>query len=519
MVGEQRQAFNFGVVATLEVLERDGKTGSRFGVWKTLTTARHSGAVAAEVPLMCQRAGVAAGRDAVKLWQDTIKSNMSKVGFWAARRDLCRTRTTDTEQLAELIDRHGPMPQDLVVVELMDRLRVRIADAKDVAAAVQVTHRKADPVKERRYCDTKLAAASRRCSRHLASGTRKLFRSRKDLERNPQHLPALTYQEGVILGAGVVRLPGKMMLRLLDPGWELPEGTRWSGAVQIVDTTTRVTRTTKPEHRTYALHAQLVLEVPDPVEPTSSDQVIGVDAGVAIAVAVSDGREFHMPDETDIDNQIKALQQSRSRCSYGSRQWNRRSNQLRGLYERRSDLRDQADRHIAKAITTTPNIRAVGAEITNNKGLVASAAGTAEHLGVSVAAKRTLNRLLRSSRFAGVRTVIERACAKVGKLYVPVPAPGTSSMCHRCGGKGIRESQAVFRCPSCGWVGNADFNAAHNVDHRTCTHFSIEWVQKNPAAGAAVVRWSGGRNPSRSPCDASEAISKKYEPNYVHHRI
>ena len=92
-------------------------------------------------------------------------------------------------------------------------------------------------------------------------------------------------------------------------------------------------------------------------------------------------------------------------------------------------------------------------------------------------------------------------------------------MCHRCGGKGIRESQAVFRCPGCGWVGNADFNAANNVDHRTCTHLSIEWVQKNPAAGAAVVRWSGGRNPPRAPCDASGAISKKYEPNHGHHRI
>ena len=280
-----------------------------------------------------------------------------------------------------------------------------------------------------------------------------------------------------------------------------------------------MTRTTRPEHRTYALHAQLVLEVPDPVKPTSSDQVIGVDAGVVIAVAVSDGREFHMPDETDINNQIKALQQSLARCSYGSHQWNRRSNQLHKLYERRSHLRDQADRHIVKAIATTPNIRAVGAEITNNKALMASAAGTAEHPGTNVAAKKALNRMLHSSRFAGVRSAIERACAIVGKLYVPVPAPGTSSMCHRCGGKGIRESQAVFRCPSCGWVGNADFNAAHNVDHRTCTHLSIDWVQKNPAAGAAVVRWSGGRNPPRSPCDASEATSKKYEPNHGHHRI
>ena len=136
----------------------------------------------------------------------------------------------------------------------------------------------------------------------------------------------------------------------------------------------------------------------------------------------------------------------------------------------------------------------------------------AEHPGTSVAAKRTLNRLLHSSRFAGVRVAIERACAKVAKLYVPVPAPGTSSMCHRCGGKGIRESQAVFRCPSCGWVGNADFNAAHNVDHRTCTHLSIGWVSKNPAAGAVVVRRSDGRNPSRAPCDASEAISKNTSP-------
>ena len=183
------------------------------------------------------------------------------------------------------------------------------------------------------------------------------------------------------------------------------------------------------------MHAQLVLEVPDPVQPTSSDQVIGVDAGVVIAVAVSDGREFHMPDETDLNNQIKTLQQSRARCTYGSRRWNRRSDHLRGLYERRSHLRGQADRRIAKTIATTVNVCAVGAEITNNKALMASAAGTAEHPSVSVAAKRTLNRLLHSSRFAGVRNVIERACAIVGKLYVPVAAAGTSSMCHRCGGQ------------------------------------------------------------------------------------
>ena len=245
-----------------------------------------------------------------------------------------------------------------------------------------------------------------------------------------------------------------MMLRLMDPGWVLPEGTRWSGAVQIVDTTGRVTRTTKRvEHRTYALHAQLVLEVPDPVKPTSSDQVIGIDAGVKIAVAVSDGRAFHMPDETDHrrpDQGVAAIPVAlhvRVASMEPSQQ------------TRYAGCMSGAAIYATKPTATSPkpspphvNICAVGAEITNNKGMVVSAAGTAEHPGTSVAAKRTLNRLLHSSRFAGVRAAIERACAKVAKLYVPVPAPGTSSMCHRCGGKGIRESQAVFRCPEL-WLG------------------------------------------------------------------
>ena len=94
------------------------------------------------------------------------------------------------------------MPQDLVVVEKMDRLRVRIADAEDVAAAVKVAYRKADPVKERRYCDKKLAVAARRCSRHLASGTRRLFRSRKDLERNPQRPAGVDVSTGRGPGCG-----------------------------------------------------------------------------------------------------------------------------------------------------------------------------------------------------------------------------------------------------------------------------------------------------------------------------
>ena len=305
----------------------------------------------------------------------------------------------------------------------------------------------------------------------------------------------MTYQQGAILGAGIVRLPGKVTLRLLDPNWELPERTRWTGAVQIVDITTRVTGTTKAEHRKYELHAQLVLDVPDPVEPTSADQIVGVDAGVAIAVAVSDGREFHMPDETDITAQIKQVQRSRARCTYGSRQWNQRTRQVRRLCLRRTHVRDDASRHIAKHVATTPDVRAVGAEITNNKAMVASAAGTAEHPGTNVAAKTGLNRVLHSSRFAGVRTDISRACAKASKFYVPVPAAGTSSMCHRCGDKGIRESQAVFPMPQLRMGRRRRSQRSMQREAANLGSFPNGTGSENPAAGAVVVRWSDGAKP------------------------
>lgn len=77
--------------------------------------------------------------------------------------------------------------------------------------------------------------------------------------------------------------------------------------------------------------------------------------------------------------------------------------------------------------------------------------------------------------------------AKHGGAVHKVPAPGTSRRCSACGvtTPGSRQSQAVFVCqnPDCGWVGNADHNAARNILHLYRMGHALV-----PAAGRAVVR-------------------------------
>lgn len=54
---------------------------------------------------------------------------------------------------------------------------------------------------------------------------------------------------------------------------------------------------------------------------------------------------------------------------------------------------------------------------------------------------------------------------RAGVRFVAVPAFYTSQRCSQCGhvAPENRESQAVFRCVACAFMGNADVNAALNI--------------------------------------------------------
>ena len=428
---QQRQAFNLGVEMALAADKAGADVPPAFDAYKVLTQKRQDGSLPKRSVLV-QRAGLSAGLDAVSKWQEASQGHDSKVEYWEGR--------------------------------------VASASDSEYEDALE-------------YSQRKLSVSAQRRDRHVEKGTDRLFRSRKRFEREPSNGAALVFHEGAVVRDGAVVLPGGTVLRIAKKDWKPEDGWELTGAVQIVDVTPRVTAITRPEHRKYAAHFQLRKDVELCSLPESEDEVIGVDPGVVIPVMVSDGREYYLPDTKELEEEIKGLQRARARCTYGSHKYRKITRSIRARQAAKSNLLDNACRHIAKDVAKTKKIKAVASEDKNAKQLSASAKGTAEHPGKKVAQKRGLNRALSKARFGGIRRNIERACAKEGKHYIPVPAAGTSITCHRCGSEGTRETQAVFQCSKGCFRGNADYNGSYTVKIRAWQRIDAARRSGRPSSG------------------------------------
>lgn len=132
---------------------------------------------------------------------------------------------------------------------------------------------------------------------------------------------------------------------------------------------------------------------------------------------------------------------------------------------RRLDWHHKQTHEIAAAYAT------VGLENLHPQAMTKSAKGTLTEPGRNVAQKAGLNRAILNEGWAQFATLLAYKLEAAGGQLVMVPAPYTSLRCHACQSitGGSRENQAWFACknPVCGWSGNADLNAAKNVEYLT----------------------------------------------------
>lgn len=100
---------------------------------------------------------------------------------------------------------------------------------------------------------------------------------------------------------------------------------------------------------------------------------------------------------------------------------------------------------------------------------------------------RKLNRKLANQIRAQIRDHSKQKAFVHGTVTVEVNPHGTSSYCSHCGAKGERFSAKggeeirykggkLFRCQSCGYTANADFNASVNTHHSFYGHY--HWQPK-----------------------------------------
>ncbi|QYX80356.1 RNA-guided endonuclease InsQ/TnpB family protein [Streptomyces akebiae] len=201
--------------------------------------------------------------------------------------------------------------------------------------------------------------------------------------------------------------------------------------------------------------------IPDPVPAPGTDTVIGVDRGVTITAALSDGRRLNCPQLTVKERaRIRKHQRRAARAPKGSPAKAAERAKVAGLRAREANRRkDWCEK------TSTMLARSYGLirfEKLNIKTMTRSAKGTVEQPGSGVAQKSGLNRAILAQGWGLLR---QRTGHKAPGRVEDVPAPYTSLRCSACGwiDKNSRKSQAGFVCSSCGFTCNADTNASINV--------------------------------------------------------
>ncbi|GGO71822.1 RNA-guided endonuclease InsQ/TnpB family protein [Nonomuraea cavernae] len=224
-------------------------------------------------------------------------------------------------------------------------------------------------------------------------------------------------------------------------------------------------------------HIVFRTELPVPSPHPHQGPKAGLDRGITVPLALSTGEHVtHGPWLTDGQAvRLLRLERTSVRQRANRVKGSPASNRERRTYEQIARLRATAKRRALdwQHQTTTDlaqRFSVIVVEDLKITNMMASASGTVAEPGTRVAQKRGLNRAIATEAWGRTVDFLTYKSLDRGGLVAKVAPHGTSQECHRCHTTtpGSRETQARFACknPACGWIGNADTNAARNQLHR-----------------------------------------------------
>jgi len=196
----------------------------------------------------------------------------------------------------------------------------------------------------------------------------------------------------------------------------------------------------------------------------ASSSAVGIDRGIAIMAACSDGKDYiGVKAFRKHEAKLARFQRSLSRKVKFSNNWHKQKEKIQTIHSRIANIRKD---ELHKASTEISNNHAmIFMEKLGTSSMSKSSKGTAEKHGTNVKAKSGLNKSILDTGWAMFATMLEYKQAWTGGMVEYVPAPYTSQRCNKCSHThaGNRVSQSKFKCVSCGHQDNADRNAALNI--------------------------------------------------------
>ena len=297
--------------------------------------------------------------------------------------------------------------------------------------------------------DLTLAAVSRRSKRGEKAGYPRFKRRRrwKQVEF-PHGDRALRFDQAqqrvTIPGVGAVKLrKGRQVPASYKRAWVVRKNDRW-----------------------YAC-----FECERPVRPLpATNEVIGVDRGVHVLAALSDGRllanaavgEKRKAATARMQRELDAATvRDGNRRVVNGREYRRvkARKRLARAKEREANARRDYAHKVARQLVNGADVIAL--EKLSLRAMTRSAKGSVERPGRNVRAKAGLNRVVLDSGFGLLRQMIVAKAEEAARTVVEVAARFSSQECSRCGHV-ARESRRRrrFCCVRCGYRNHADVNAA-----------------------------------------------------------
>jgi IS605 OrfB family transposase len=223
---------------------------------------------------------------------------------------------------------------------------------------------------------------------------------------------------------------------------------------------------------------------PGPQPPISrypTGAAVGLDRGVAVAVATSDGDLLQAPKPTlGEQRRMRLLQRRLARQVSGSNRSIRTRLAVGRLKAKERDRRkDWIEKTSTRLVRANDVIVLEGLQV---RQMTRSAKGIRERPGRNVRQKAGLNRAILAAGWGQLARRLREKAEASGVWLVEVPPAFTSQTCAACWSvrREHRESQAVFHCRECGYRANADVNAAIVIRERGIRMLA-------PAAGHAVA--------------------------------